>query len=91
MKDNNLTEATIKGLIKKIALPVSIGFFFNTMYNVIDTYYGGKISTEALAALSLSFPIYFLIIIFDSGTSTGITSLIANMIGEGNKEKAKEY
>lgn len=91
MPDHNLTEAPINGLIKKIALPVSIGFFFNTMYNVIDTYYGGKISTEALAALSLSFPIYFLIIIFDSGTSTGITALISNMIGEGNKEKAKEY
>jgi len=91
MPDNNLTEAPVKDLIKKIALPVSIGFFFNTMYNVLDTYFGGKISTEALSALSLSFPVFFLIIIFDSGTSTGTTSLLANTLGEKDFEKAKKY
>ena len=91
MHENNLTEAPIKGLIKKIATPVAIGFFFNTMFNVVDTYFGGKISTQALAALSLSFPIFFLIIIFDSGTSTGATALLANIIGEKETNKAEKY
>ena len=91
MLDNNLTVDPIKGLIKRIAIPVSVGFFFNTMFNVVDTYFGGKISTEALAALSLSFPVFFLLIIFDSGTSTGTTALIANAIGAGEKERAKKY
>jgi Na+-driven multidrug efflux pump len=27
-----------------MALPASIGFFFNTMYNVVDTYFGGQIA-----------------------------------------------
>jgi hypothetical protein len=45
-----LTEAPVQGLIRKMALPASIGFFFNTMYNVVDTYFGGQISTTALAA-----------------------------------------
>lgn len=93
MNDNdlNLTTAPIKGLIRKMAIPVAIGFFFNTMFNVVDTYFGGQISTQALAALSLSFPVFFLIIIFDSGTSTGMTALLANIIGEGNTAKVKEY
>ncbi len=91
MTENNLTHAPTKGLIKKIALPVSVGFFFNTMYNVVDTYFGGQISTEALAALSISFPVFFLIIIFDSGISTGTTALLANVIGEGEIDKAKKY
>jgi putative MATE family efflux protein len=91
MKDNNLTEAPIKGLIRKMSVPVAIGFFFNTMFNVVDTYFGGRISTEALAALSLSFPVFFLLIIFDSGTSTGTTALLANIIGERNTDKAKKY
>jgi Na+-driven multidrug efflux pump len=43
-------------LIRALAVPASIGFFFNTMFNVVDTYFGGRISTQALAALSLSFP-----------------------------------
>jgi hypothetical protein len=46
----DLTEAPVQDLIRKMALPASIGFFFNTMYNVVDTYFGGQISTTALAA-----------------------------------------
>ncbi|MFP4179738.1 MAG: hypothetical protein ACLFSA_06745, partial [Spirochaetaceae bacterium] len=52
----NLVRDRIPGLILKIALPASIGYFFNTMFNVVDTYFAGRLSTDALAALSLSFP-----------------------------------
>src|ERR1051326_9032673 len=85
-----LTEAPVQGLIRKMALPASIGFFFNTMYNVVDTYFGGKISTTALAAMSLSFPGFFLGIIFDSGTSTGTTALLAHLLSEGDHKKAEQ-
>lgn len=88
-EDNNLTTAPIPKLIKKISIPVMVGFFFNTMFNVVDTYFGGQISTEALAALSLSFPVFFLIIIFDSGLSTGATAVIANALGAKEIDKAK--
>jgi len=51
-KDNGLTTKPIPGLIAQLAIPASIGMFFNTMYNVVDTYFSGLISTEAIAALS---------------------------------------
>jgi len=40
MKDKklNLTEDSIPYLAVKIAVPVSIGFFFHTMFNVVDAY-----------------------------------------------------
>ena len=91
MLNHDLTTAPIKGLIRKIAMPVVIGFFFNTMFNVVDTYFGGQISPTALAALSLSFPIFFLIIIFDAGMSTGITALIANALGAKKHEEVEKY
>ncbi len=87
----SLTEDSIEKLIIKISLPASIGFFFNTMYNVVDTYFGGKISTEALAALSLSFPVFFLIIAFGSGISSATTALIGHALGSGNKALARHY
>lgn len=87
---HDLTVAPIPKLIKQISLPVMVGFFFNTMFNVVDQYFGGKISTEALAALSLSFPVFFLLIIFDSGLSTGATAVIANAIGAKEHDKAKK-
>jgi putative MATE family efflux protein len=89
--DSDLTQKSIPALIRAIAVPASIGFFFNTMYNVVDTYYGGLLSTDALAALSLSFPVFFMIIALGSGIATGTTALISNAIGEGDREKAFDY
>lgn len=90
-QDSDLTRKPIPTLIREIAVPTSIGFFFNTMYNVVDTFYGGQLSTDALAALSLSFPVFFMIIALGSGIATGTTALISNAIGEGNQKKASEY
>jgi putative MATE family efflux protein len=90
-RHEKLITAPIPKLIKGIAIPASIGFFFNTMYNVVDTYYGGLMSTQALAALSLSFPIFFIILAMGAGISNGATALIANSLGAGNKEKAEKY
>jgi len=90
-QDSDLTQKPIPALIRAIAVPASIGFFFNTMYNVVDTYYGGRLSTDALAALSLSFPVFFMIIALGSGIATGTTALISNAIGGGDREKAFEY
>ena len=93
MNDNNqkLITKPIPGLIKQIAIPSSIGFLFNTLYNIVDTYFGGKISTEALAALSLSFPLFFIIIAVGQGMATGATALVTNSIGEGNMKTARKY
>jgi len=90
-KHERLIVQPIPKLIKNIAIPASIGFFFNTMYNVVDTYYGGLQSTQALAALSLSFPIFFIILALGSGISRGATVLIANSLGAGDKNKAEKY
>ncbi len=71
-----------------MALPASVGFFFSTMYNVVDTWYAGLYSTEALAALSLSFPIFFLIVALGLGVDQGATALVSNALGEGSPGRA---
>lgn len=53
-KNQKLITDDIPSLIKQLAIPASTGMFFNTMYNVVDTFYAGLISTQAIAALSLS-------------------------------------
>ena len=77
----SLTTDSIPRLTWQIALPMSIGLFFNTMFNVVDTYCAGWLGTEALAALSLSFPVFFILIAIGSGISQGSTSLLANALG----------
>ena len=86
-----LLSAPIPGLMRQIGVPVGIGAFFNTMYNVVDTFYGGLISDQALAALSLSFPIYFIIVAIGFGFSQGNTALMGNALGRGNHEEAQRF
>jgi putative MATE family efflux protein len=90
-KDNELITKPIPGLIAQLAVPASIGMFFNTMYNVVDTYFSGLISTEAIAALSLSFPVFFIILAIGYGISTGATALISNSLGAGDENRAQLY
>lgn len=61
------------------------------MYNVVDSFYAGQISTTALAALSLSFPVFLLIIASSSGTSRGTSALIANAIGSDDPDAQQRY
>lgn len=86
-----LTTRPIPALIRSIAIPASVGFFFNTLFNAVDTWWGGQISTQALAALSLSFPVFFIIIAVGSGLSGGTTALIGAALGRGDIEEAKTY
>lgn len=64
---------------------------FNTLFNVVDTYFAGMISTTALAALSLSFPVFFIILSVGMGMGTGTTALISQSLGAGENDKATSY
>lgn len=86
----DLTEGDISKHIRQIAIPASLGFFFNTMFNVVDTYFAGWISTDALAALSISFPIFFIVVAFVQGLATGASAIISNTLGARNEKSAEQ-
>ena len=85
----SLTTDPISQLTWRIALPMSVGMFFNTMFNVVDTLCAGWLGTDALAALSLSFPVFFLVVAVGSGLTQGTTALMANALGAGNRDEAR--
>jgi putative MATE family efflux protein len=82
MQQNNLTEGSIKKALRQIAIPASIGFLFNTLFNVVDTYFAGQLSVSALAGLTISFPIFLITIALASGVGTGSTALAAIALGK---------
>lgn len=86
--NGDLTTAPIPALVRRLAVPAAVGFFFNTMFNVVDTYFAGRLSTEALAALSLSFPVFFMFVAVGSGFATGTTALIGHALGAGDRRRA---
>lgn len=90
-KTNELITKDIKSLIFKIAIPSSIGMFFNTMYNVVDTFYIGQISTEAISALTYSFMIFFMLLSVSFGLSSAITAYVGGALGKHKRNMAKLY
>ena len=87
----NILSDDVKILIRKLAIPASVGTLFQTLYNIVDTFFAGKISPEALSALTKSFPIYFILIASSIGVTVAGTSLIGNSIGEKKFNKASTY
>lgn len=85
----DLTQGVIKQHIVKLAVPAVVGYFFHTMFNVTDTYFAGTVSTEALAALSLSASVFFMVLAIAVGMSEAVTSLVGNALGEKDISKAQ--
>ena len=88
LKSIDFTSAPLPELIRRLAVPASVGFIFNTLFNVVDTYYGGRISTAALAAMGLTFPVFFIILAMGMGMGTGTTALISQSLGAGRHDEA---
>ena len=87
----NLTSSPVIKLLTQIAIPSMTGSLFQTLFNLVDTFYAGKISPDALAALAKAFPLYFIIISAGIGIVAGCNSLIANSLGANNKVAASIY
>ena len=86
-----LTKDPIWELLRKVTIPASIGSLFQTFYNLVDTWFAGKISAQAISAIAKSFPLYFLIIAVGVGVGASTNALIGNSIGEKKINKASIY
>jgi len=86
-----LTKDPIWFLLRKVTIPASVGSLFQTFYNLVDTWFAGRISAEAIAAIAKSFPIYFTIIAIGVGLTAGTNTLIGNNLGANNKKKASLF
>ncbi|MGM0502907.1 MAG: MATE family efflux transporter [Bacillota bacterium] len=87
-ESDRLGEEAIVPLLLKLSAPGVIGMMINALYNIVDSIYIGRLSTEALSALSLSFPIQMIIISVAAGTGIGTNSLISRLLGKGEHCRA---
>lgn len=76
--------------MRRISVPVVIGMFFQTMFNVVDTWAAGRLSTEALAGLTASFPVFFLIIAVSHGCQAATNALLSHALGAGDRAREEE-
>lgn len=83
-KQRNLTEGSIIRSLITISIPIVMSNLLQTAYQITDTFWVGRLSAEAVAAVSLSFPVTFLLISIGGGLPIAGTVLIAQYKGKGD-------
>ena len=89
--DHELGRIPILELLFKMSVPMMISMFMLALYNVVDSIFVARVSEAALSALSLAYPIQFLMISINIGTNVGMTALISRSLGEKKFDHANEY
>lgn len=74
-----------------IALPVVVNSLIETLYNLVDAFFLGKLGTAEISAPSISFSIMLFLIVFGTGISGAGTTLIAQAKGRGDHAKMSFY
>lgn len=83
-KENKMGVMPIGRLLCSMAIPMMISMLVQALYNVVDSMFVAQISEDALAAVSMAFPIQNLMIAVISGTAVGINALLSRSLGEKN-------
>lgn len=89
-QQNKMGFAPITPLLLSMALPAMISMLIQALYNVVDSIYVSRISSQALSAISLAFPVQTLMIAIIVGTNVGINSLVSRRLGEQKQEEAND-
>jgi len=91
---HNNTEAlgkeNITRLILQYSLPATVGMVVAATYNIADTIFIGRLGSEAIAALSIAFPIQMILAAIGVGVGVGAASLISRSLGAGDFRTAEK-
>lgn len=87
---NNLSEGPIKKKLILFALPIFVGQVFQQLYNTFDSLIVGKfLGDQALAAVSSSGSLIFMMVGFFQGIALGAGVIIAKEFGANNTKKMR--
>ncbi|MDX9800534.1 MAG: MATE family efflux transporter [Spirochaetia bacterium] len=93
MKSNRgkavLTEGSVGKLLVKLTIPMIFGILGMVIYNLVDTFFVGRLGKDQLAALSFTFPVVLIIGSISHGLGIGTSALVSRAIGENDYNRVK--
>jgi putative MATE family efflux protein len=72
-----------------MTIPMVFGIVGIVAFNLVDTFFVGKLGTDELSALSFTFPVVLIISSLAHGLGIGASAVISRAIGEGNHHRVK--
>ena len=91
MRKDDLTTGPMALHYHTLAIPAAFGMLFTTLYNVIDVYYAGLLSTDAQAGLAIGYQAFFILMAVGFGLSSALSTLVSNAKGSGDAAEAQRY
>ena len=84
----DLTRGSITKNLYALALPMILGLMAETAMGLIDMFYVGKISPQAIAAVSMARMVSWVLMIFVEGVCIATTAMVSRFYGAGEKKMA---
>lgn len=75
--------------LMRISIPIMASNFLQTMYNMVDTYFLGKLGKEAISAPSITMNISNFIIVFGTAFSIAGTTMISQAYGSDSRNRTR--
>src|SRR5882757_1816582 len=79
-------EGKIGTALTRLAIPIILGNLLQTGYQLTDAFWVGRLGASAVAAVSVSFPLTFLVIALGSGLAIAGATLSAQYMGAGRQD-----
>ena len=87
---DKLGTMPIAPLLIKMSVPMMISMLVQALYNTVDSMFVARISEDALAAVSLAFPIQTVITALGVGTGVGTGAYVSRCLGMGDRKNAEK-
>ena len=85
-----LTQTPVPQLITRLSVPTILSMLVTGIYNTADTFFVGRISTQATAAVGLVFSVMAVIQAIGFFCGQGSGTYLSRMLGAGKKQEANE-
>jgi putative MATE family efflux protein len=79
-------EGPIGRALVRLAIPIILGNLLQTGYQLTDAFWVGRLGAAAVAAVSISFPVTFLVIALGAGLGIAGATLSAQYMGAGRQD-----
>jgi len=86
-----LTEGPIGPMLIKLTIPMIFGILSMAIYNIVDTYFVGRLGKEQLAALAFTFPVIMVVQSISHGIGMGTSAVVSRALGARDKESVHRY
>ncbi|MFO7652798.1 MAG: MATE family efflux transporter [Candidatus Krumholzibacteriia bacterium] len=86
---NPVLEGPVTKTLLGLSIPMIMGMLLVTSFGLVDMLYLGRFSKEAMAAVSLAFPITYLLHTIAGALGTSATSVVSRLIGGGSDRQVR--